>query len=169
MSDLDRIVSDATSWHWWLMVVAVGVAINLLSNFLRTPLDYLLAKLSSARQRIRNERKIELALTAGAVAESVTLLSLEVREEFRSYLLAVFSMLISTLLFSYLGMLKSTFPSDQDATFVKLAIPLILFVFFFWAIAMVLLTKGLDHGNCVTEARRLLEQRAKEGPKDSAA
>lgn len=94
---LERIISDFTSWHWWVTVVLVGVAINLVSAYAKGPLDELLSQWSTAQMgRLRRyEAFVDLYLRE-LLADS-RLISLRVGESIRLYLYAVVLLLLALM------------------------------------------------------------------------
>jgi hypothetical protein len=57
---------DLTSWTWWTSVVGVGIALNLISAYLKSPIDHLLSRTSTrwstrtAAKRQAGEQRIAL-------------------------------------------------------------------------------------------------------------
>ena len=55
MSGIDKFLSEATSLYWWISVVVVGVLLNLLSSYMKQPIDRL-AALAFERYKARKQR-----------------------------------------------------------------------------------------------------------------
>ncbi|EOC7930534.1 hypothetical protein ACKVFH_001781 [Vibrio cholerae] len=60
---MDQFLADASSTHWWLTVVVVGIVINILSSYIKSIFETLLASISShwrykQEKRTAEEQKI---------------------------------------------------------------------------------------------------------------
>jgi hypothetical protein len=77
MDTAARLLNDLTSWYWWLSVVVVGLAINLSSAYLKSPLDNWLSKKSTHRQARRSAQADRFDSEVARIAANPTLLILE--------------------------------------------------------------------------------------------
>jgi hypothetical protein len=50
MNSWEKLSSDLLSWYWWLSVVGFGIAINLLSSYLKPTIDKWYGTVSASRQ-----------------------------------------------------------------------------------------------------------------------
>lgn len=55
MSGLDRFIAEASSVYWWVSVVVVGLVINLVSSYLKGPIDRAAAR-AYTRYKERKQR-----------------------------------------------------------------------------------------------------------------
>jgi|LFEF01.1.fsa_nt_gb hypothetical protein len=77
MESLSRFGTELASWYWWLSVVLVGIAINLVSAYLKPPVDSWLARNSTKRRARRNSEKAKFEQEVRVLAANSTLLILE--------------------------------------------------------------------------------------------
>jgi hypothetical protein len=89
MDSFSKLVADITSWHWWVTVVLVGLAINLASAYLKPRTDRLFDKLSAGRREKDESRRLELHRKAEELASEPTLLLIEGLAEMRDFLFAL--------------------------------------------------------------------------------
>jgi len=77
---MTEVVNNLSSAGWWISVVIVGLLINLVSAYIKAPIDSLGSKLSSA-WRSRSERSLQQlnASIAAAVADPTNLAHLQYR------------------------------------------------------------------------------------------
>lgn len=52
---MDKLLSEITTWYWWLSVVVVGVAVNLLSSYAKPHIDKWIDR-RSERSRVKREK-----------------------------------------------------------------------------------------------------------------
>ena len=105
MDSISRFANDLSSWYWWLSVVFVGLAINLVSSYVKPPLDKWLDGRSSRRRLAREARDLEFDDKASKIAADPTLLTLanqkadqaETRTQLAFILIGVNLMLLFTV------------------------------------------------------------------------
>ncbi len=77
MDALNRFSADLASWYWWLSVVAVGLAINLASAYIKSPLDAWLEQRSVKRRSAKRKASEAFEAETSEIAADSTLLILE--------------------------------------------------------------------------------------------
>ncbi|MFA7322055.1 MAG: hypothetical protein WC000_11380 [Dokdonella sp.] len=104
---MDEIINELAKPVWWVSVVVAGIAINLLSSYLKNPLDRTIARTSSwwrsksvARQKAW-ERKVERLSSSEEARNAAGLLEIRLRlQSIHMLLLAIFMLLLPILLAS---------------------------------------------------------------------
>jgi cytochrome bd-type quinol oxidase subunit 2 len=93
MSNFERFLSDLSSWYWWVSVVVIGLLINLVSSYLKQPLDKWLEKRSVS---VANRRSLanatftsEVALMVKSPGYLASVGFMEVRHRFMTIVFAV--------------------------------------------------------------------------------
>ena len=92
METVSRFANDLASWYWWVSVVFVGIAINLLSAYLKTPVDNWWSSTSQRRKQRQVTRNEKFDEEVKRIAADATLLILEVQRA-RTAELKVFSVM----------------------------------------------------------------------------
>jgi hypothetical protein len=94
------------SFYWWFSVVLVGIAINIVSAYLKTPVDNLLSWFSVRWQKRTDKKKVEFEALVQELRGNTTRQIFAAFEEMRQDIRAVAGLLVSimsillTLLFS---------------------------------------------------------------------
>ena len=136
MQSLDKFIADVTTPYWWLAVVLVGIAVNLLSAYLKPQLDTFYSKYSHSRQLKLQSERTQLELEAGILYKNMRLLLLKGFEEIRWFVLSIFLLLLAFALAS----VGTYFDRQPRASSVDALVPLTfvllglgLFVLALWA------------------------------------
>ena len=97
---MNEILDSIASPIWWFSVIVVGIAVNLISAYVKPFLDRKMAGYSTARAqnltRVQNERTARIR----RLRESDRALFLAVRREFGMWLWGILLYALATLLFS---------------------------------------------------------------------
>ena len=89
--------NEIFTWYWFFSVIIAGLLVNLVSVYLKTPIDGVLSKLSSRWKR-RVERKMEQhALIVERYVNDQMLLTILVEERSRMEARACFFLVLSVL------------------------------------------------------------------------
>jgi cytochrome c-type biogenesis protein CcmH/NrfG len=127
MNQLDRLISDVTSWYWWLSIVLVGLAINLVSAYLKPLLDAYLDRRSASRREVRRQKEETFDKQTSLIANDPTSLLLAGQSakhtEVRYYLEKVVTGIHLILLYATSSNLTTLSPL---AKFVALGLALLL-------------------------------------------
>lgn len=76
MQDLERLITDLQSPYWWATAVLLAVAVNVLSAYIKTPIDRLLTKRSQKRLAEMERASAETKLWAKYLLQDAKLLQL---------------------------------------------------------------------------------------------
>jgi len=147
---MQAFVDNLTSTHWWLSVVVVGVALNLVAAYLKPRLDHWAGR-HSARAK---ERQVARAAKRMDLVERLR----ESSDE-RLYLLAEeMRCRLDATHFALLGIGTAILGTLAIAVTLGaalwLGIALFLFSFFSSSMAFYSHGKAMDHFSCLQEARR---------------
>lgn len=74
MDSIEKLVSDFSSWYWWVSVVIVGMVINLLSAYLKQPLDRWWERRSEQAQETRMAKSDAFSRSVDRISSDSTLL-----------------------------------------------------------------------------------------------
>jgi hypothetical protein len=104
---VEKFVTDLTSSYWWVSVVVMGIAINLVSSFLKTPIDRFVEKRSKTQREKRQLRNSEIRIKAKLILTDQRMLILTCFERTRLQQVHV-SLFIAMCLCYALGFYGST-------------------------------------------------------------
>ncbi len=82
---MEKILADIGSLYWWVSVVVVGIAINLISSFLKTPIDQFVEKWSITQREKRQLRNTEIGIKANLILADPRMLTLTCFEQIRLF------------------------------------------------------------------------------------
>lgn len=106
VDNLAKLVADLTSWYWWVTIVAVGILINIISAYLKSPLDRYFQAGSARRRAIAARRQVRFEEKVQLLTANPTLLILEAHAESRYRTQAVLLFVIATLTITVRGFIK---------------------------------------------------------------
>ena len=153
MPDSQRLITDFTSWYWWLTAVGMAIGVNLASAYLKEPIDRMLAKWLSRRQAIQIKTRAKHAADAQLLVDNPSLLALEIRSETVCLLIAAFLVADVAVAISLFGWL-SAHPSTNFSTF-------LMTMLFGSTIGLVVVimrvfSRALEHADRIAYVRHIL-------------
>jgi hypothetical protein len=98
---LERIFTELSNPVWWFSVVLVGIAINVLSSYLRGALDGFFSKSSSWWRNRSEARKKAWEERVDRIVSSIEERNLAIADELRMRLGAIVRLLLSIIIFCY--------------------------------------------------------------------
>jgi|JI8StandDraft_2_1071088.scaffolds.fasta_scaffold186631_1 hypothetical protein len=100
MTSIEKLLGDISSLHWWISVVLVGLAINLLSAYVKPQLDRWAKQISSSRQQKQADEdqlfREHVALLAGNTQLLICATSTEARCRWQAVSMAIASLLFAS-------------------------------------------------------------------------
>jgi hypothetical protein len=135
MSSFEKFAADLSSWYWWVSVVAIGLAVNLASSYLKPTLDRLYERWSTTRQVARLAADKIYQVDVRILASDSRLLICRGFEEmrFRVFTLALFLLSFSNVLGAIYIKKSAAIPDAYGSIVV-----VVLFVFSLFTMAMAL-------------------------------
>lgn len=157
---MEKFFSDASTLYWWVSVVALNLVINVLSNYLKTPIDKLGSslfrrwRLRTERAKQRHEARVAYYRAHPHVAPGERAQESRYRQREQSiYLQACYIMLMAVLVFAFAQSSASKLLDGRLHLLVPIGVLLlIVFVSFAYAVASRLGSRAEEIADCLREA-----------------
>lgn len=101
MEEFSKVLSSP---YWWLSAVVVGILINLVSAYIKGPIDQLLSHISVAWRTRSEKRRADYTLELNKLVVNMELQRQYEHLELRSTLDALFGLMFALLILLYKGM-----------------------------------------------------------------
>ena len=95
MSSLEKFAIDLSSPYWWASVVVVGLVVNIVSAYLKSPLDRIFGSVSHRWKAKTERQKEELESDATLLANNLPLLDIEIGLQTRDLVLSLVFFVLS--------------------------------------------------------------------------
>lgn len=155
---MQRLLSDFSSWYWWVSVVVVGLLVNLASAYIKPVIDNRLATRSQALQERKSRRVAAFKEDVNLLASDSTLLVIA-GQRFLGTQIAVMVLILTVALlisfvFVFAGNSSQVSPWRAIAQWID-----IIGLFVLLVLLLALMRKAEEMGARVGAARRLFRTR----------
>jgi hypothetical protein len=158
MEFIDKFAHDLQSGYWWITVVLVGFVINILSAYLKSPIDRIISSFSSVR-RLRNEqRSARIEDESNELVNDLQLFNLEVNLQTRDLVLSLELLALAATL-GFMFIVLAPFTASESIPKFILGIALAILALVIYIFANVLSLRATEKLEVISIANRKLRRR----------
>lgn len=151
VDNLSKLITDLSSWYWWLTAVVFALLVNIASAYLKPLIDSWWGRRSETKRALNDKAQAVWMKRVQRLCDDPTLMILEAHEESRSLSTAVVMILAIGIVLWLLAWSKGV--GDPFAASV-LRGTLVFCEFFFMVVTLLYLNRALSSRKLFLAARR---------------